>query len=315
MSAVDAAAAAERTLRVERDLDGRRLTVTIDRQDVLNALNRPTLRALREAFLAAADDDRVGVVVLTGAGERAFSTGADLAEQEAFLVRPNDYWSWMGSFIDAIDAIRDCPKPTIARLNGMVVGGGNELNLACDLAVAAEDIGIRQIGPSRGSLPSGGATQWLPITIGDRRAREMLFLNRPIRAPKALEWGLVNRCVPRDQLDMAVDDLSHELLAKLPETIRATKAQVHFWKDLSWGLTIRQAREWLTIHAASAEVRSGLESFREKRLPDYEALRESAASAGSGFCPGCGTAAEPDWQFCPSCGAALVAAGEGGTAG
>ena len=112
MSAVDAAAAAERTLRVERDLDGRRLTVTIDRQDVLNALNRPTLRALREAFLAAADDDRVGVVVLTGAGERAFSTGADLAEQEAFLVRPNDYWSWMGSFIEAIDAIRDCPKPT-----------------------------------------------------------------------------------------------------------------------------------------------------------------------------------------------------------
>jgi enoyl-CoA hydratase/carnithine racemase len=315
VSAVDPAAAAERTLRVEHDLDGRRLTVTIDRVDVLNALDRPTLRALREAFLGAADDDRVGVVVLTGAGERAFSTGADLAEQEAFLVRPNDYWSWMGSFIDAIDAIRDCPKPTIARLNGMVVGGGNELNLACDLAVAAEDIGIRQIGPSRGSLPSGGATQWLPITIGDRRAREMLFLNRPIRAPKALEWGLVNRCVPRDQLDMAVDDLSHELLAKLPETIRATKAQVHFWKDLSWALTIRQAREWLTIHAASAEVRSGLESFREKRLPDYEALRESAASAGFGFCPGCGTAAEPDWHFCPSCGAALVAAGEGGAAG
>jgi 1,4-dihydroxy-2-naphthoyl-CoA synthase len=143
----------------------------------------------------------------------------------------------------------------------------------------------------------------------------MLFLNRPIRAPKALEWGLVNRCVPRDQLDMAVDDLSHELLAKLPETVRATKAQVHFWKDLSWALTIRQAREWLTIHAASAEVRSGLESFRERRLPDYEALRESAASAGSGFCPGCGTAAEPDWHFCPSCGAALVSAGEGGAAG
>ena len=133
---------------------------------------------------------------------------------------------------------------------------------------------------------------------------------RPVENPRAPS-AIASRMRSR----MAVDDLSHELLAKLPETIRATKAQVHFWKDLSWALTIRQAREWLTIHAASAEVRSGLESFREKRLPDYEALRESAASAGFGFCPGCGTAAEPDWHFCPSCGAALVAAGEGGAAG
>jgi enoyl-CoA hydratase/carnithine racemase len=209
----------------------------------------------------------------------------------------------------------------------MVVGGGNELNLACDLAVAADDIAIRHVGPSRGSLPAGGATQWLPITIGDRRAREMLFLNRPVRAPKALEWGLVNRCVSREQLDMEVDNLSHELLAKLPETLRATKAWTHFWKDLSWGLTIRPAREWLTVHAASAEVRAGLESFRDKRLPDYGALREATAVAGGGprrdvggdaagarpaFCPGCGSAVEPDFRFCPACGSALVAAGEGG---
>ncbi len=303
--------AAAPTVRAERDLDGRRVTITIDRPDVLNALDRSTLRALRDAFRDASDDDAVGVVVLTGAGDRAFSTGADLGEQEAFLQRPNDYWSWMGTFIDAIDAIRDCPRPTIARLNGMVVGGGNELNLACDLAVAAEDIAIRQIGPSRGSLPSGGATQWLPIVIGDRRAREMLFLNRPIRAPKALEWGLVNRVVPRDQLDMSVDDLSHELLAKLPETLRATKAWTHFWKDLSWSLTSRQAREWLTVHAASAEVRDGLDSFREKRMPNYEALREATATAAGGprrpvtHCPGCGAALQEGYRFCPNCGVAV----------
>ena len=325
MTAAESAPSPTTPVRVERDLDGRRLTVTIDRPDVMNALDRSTLRALRAAFVEAGDDDRVGVVVLTGSGERAFSTGADLGEQEQFLVRPNDYWSWMGVFIDAIDAIRSCPRPTIARLNGMVVGGGNELNLACDLAIAADDIAIRHVGPSRGSLPAGGATQWLPITIGDRRAREMLFLNRPVRAPKALEWGLVNRCVPRDQLDMEVDNLSHELLAKLPETLRATKAWTHFWKDLSWGLTIRPAREWLTIHAASAEVRAGLESFRDKRLPDYEALRAAMADAGSvggdpsrgaaprsSFCPGCGSAVEPDFRFCPACGSALLAAGEAG---
>lgn len=299
------------TVRVARDLDGRRLTVTIDRPHVLNALDRPTLVGLRDAFLEAAADHRVGVVVLTGAGERAFSTGADLDEQEAFVRRRADYWVWMGAFIDAIDAIRDCPKPVVARLNGIVVGGGNELNLACDLAVAADDIHIRQIGPSRGSVPSGGATQWLPIVIGDRRAREMLWLNRPIPAATALAWGLVNRVVPRPELDAAIDDLSAELLAKMPEILRATKAQTHFWKDLAWALTIRHAREWLTLHADSLEVVEGLSSFRAKRPVDYELLREALADvrAGAGTCPGCGRGPLPEaFRFCGYCGRPLATA-------
>jgi enoyl-CoA hydratase/carnithine racemase len=296
------------SVRIDHDLGGRRATVTLDRQDVLNALDRSALIGLRAAFTYLAADDAIGVVILTAAGERAFSTGADLAEQEAFLARPNDYWTWMGTFIDAIEAIRSCPRPVIARLNGIVVGGGNELNLACDLAVAADDIHIRHVGPSRGSVPAGGATQWLPITIGDRRAREMLFLNRPVSAAIALEWGLVNRVVPRAARVAAVDVRSHELLAKLPETLRATKAQSHFWKDLAWGLTIRQAREWLTIHADSAEVAEGLASFREKRPPDYEGLRRAVASAGHApdgrRCHSCGRGPLPDGtRFCGYCGA------------
>jgi enoyl-CoA hydratase/carnithine racemase len=298
------------TVHVERDLDGRRARVTIDRPNVLNALDRPTLLGLREAFLDVAADLRVGVVVLTGTGERAFSTGADLGEQEQFLARPNDYWAWMGTFIDAIDAIRDCPKPVLARLNGMVVGGGNELNLACDLAIAADDIHIRQIGTSRGSIPSGGATQWLPITVGDRRAREILFLNRPIPAAQALEWGLVNRVVPRRDLDRAVDELCGALVEKLPETIRAAKAQVQVWKDFAWAMTIRHAREWLTIHAGSPEVGEGLRSFREKQLPEYEALRDGLVATGTAqvarACPSCGRASvAADAAFCAWCGSSL----------
>jgi len=300
------------TVHLERDLDGRRARVTIDRPEVLNALDRPTLVALREAFLDVAADLRVGVVVLTGAGDRAFSTGADLAEQEAFLARPNDYWAWMGTFIDAIDAIRDCPKPVLARLNGIVVGGGNELNLACDLAVAADDIHIRQIGTSRGSIPAGGATQWLPITVGDRRAREIFFLNRPIPAAQALDWGLVNRVVPRAELDPTVDELSGQLLEKLPETLRAAKAQVQVWKDFAWAMTIRHAREWLTIHAGSPEVAEGLHSFRDKELPDYEAIREGLVETGTAQvvrpCPSCGRpASSPEASFCAFCGTALEA--------
>ena len=194
--------------------------------------------------------------------------------------RPNDYWDWMGSFIDAIESIKDCAKPVVARLNGMVVGGGNELNIACDLAVAADDIVFRHVGPSRGSLPAGGATQWMPLLVGDRRAREVLLLNRPVSAQQALEWGWVNRVAPRAKLDDAVADYCAELLNKMPEIVRATRVQLNLWKNLSWGTSIQMAREWLTIHAASDEVEEGLMSFRQKRPPDYERLRTDIEEAG-----------------------------------
>jgi enoyl-CoA hydratase/carnithine racemase len=270
---------------VRYTVEGRRATVRIDRPDVHNALDRATLDGLAARFTEAASDDRVGVVVLTGTGERAFSTGADLDEQKEFLVRPNAYWEWMGHFIAAIDAIRDCPKPVVARLNGMTVGGGNELNLACDLAVAADDVVLRHVGPSRGSVPAGGATQWMPLVVGDRRAREVLLLNQPVSAQTALEWGWINRVVPRAQLDAAVDEMCTELLAKMPEIVRATKAQLNFWKDLSWSLTIRHAREWLTLHAGSQEVSEGLQSFHARRPPDYERLRASLENAGVDVSP------------------------------
>jgi enoyl-CoA hydratase/carnithine racemase len=140
-------------------------TVVINRPEVLNATNFPTLKEMSRAFEDASYDDAVGVLVLTGAGERAFCTGADLEEQERFLYKRNDYWKWMGAFIEAHDRLRNIGKPTIARLNGMVVGGGNEFNIACDLAVAADHVTIRQVGAARGSVPAGGATQWLPIIM------------------------------------------------------------------------------------------------------------------------------------------------------
>jgi 1,4-dihydroxy-2-naphthoyl-CoA synthase len=160
------------------------------------------------------------------------------------------------------------------------VGGGNELNIACDLAVAADDIVFRHVGPSRGSLPAGGATQWMPLLIGDRRAREVLLLNRPVPAAKALEWGWVNRVVARADLDAAVADYCHELLSKMPEIVRATRVQLNYWKSQAWAATVQMAREWLTVHAASAEVAEGLASFHEKRPPDYERLRTDIEEAG-----------------------------------
>jgi enoyl-CoA hydratase/carnithine racemase len=253
--------------------DGR-ATITLNRPEVLNAVNFEMLAELNQAFKDASWDDEVAVVVLTGAGERAFCTGADLQEQQSFLERPRDYWKWMGEFVEAHERLRNIGKPTVARLNGIVVGGGNEFNMSCDLAVAAEDIYIRQVGTSHGSVALAGATQFLPLIVGDRRARQILFLNEEIPARQALEWGLVNWVTPRAELDAKVDEVVEKLIAKFPEKTRYTKQQLNFWRDLSWHLTIGHGRDWLAIHNTSPETWEGVHSFLEKRPPNYVDIRK-----------------------------------------
>jgi enoyl-CoA hydratase/carnithine racemase len=250
-----------------------RATITINRPDVLNAVNYGVLSEMNTALKDASWDDSVAVLVLTGAGDRAFCTGADLNEQNQFLERPRDYYKWMGEFIECHERLRNLGKPTLARLNGIVVGGGNEFNISCDLAVAADDIYIRQVGTSHGSVALAGATQFLPLIVGDRRAREILLLNEEIPAQKALDWGLVNWVVPRSELDAKVDEIVNKLINKLPEKTRYTRQQLNFWKDLSWHLTIGHGRDWLAIHNTSPETWEGVQSFTEKRPPDYQEIR------------------------------------------
>jgi len=252
--------------------DGR-ATVTFNRPQVLNAVNHEVLTELNAAFKDASWDDSVAVLVLTGAGERAFCTGADLDEQKQFLQRPRDYWKWMGDFIEAHERLRNLGKPAVARLNGIVVGGGNEFNMSCDLAVAADDIYIRHVGTSHGSVPLAGATQFLPLIVGERRAREILFLNEEIPAAKAEEWGLVNWAVPRAQLDAKVDEIVEKLKAKFPEKTRYAKQQLNFWRDLSWHTTIGHGRDWLAVHNTSPETWEGVQAFEQKRKPDYGEIR------------------------------------------
>jgi enoyl-CoA hydratase/carnithine racemase len=253
--------------------NGYRATITFNRPDSLNAANFQVLSEMNIALKDASWDDSVAVLVLTGAGERAFCTGADLKEQRQFLKRPRDYWKWMGEFIECHERLRNLGKPTLARLNGIVVGGGNEFNLSCDLAVAADDIYIRHVGTSHGSVPLAGATQFLPLVVGERRAREILLLNEEIPAPKALEWGLINWCVPRAELDAKVDEIVQKLINKFPEKTRYTKQQLNFWRDLSWHLTIGHGRDWLAVHNTSPETWEGVRAFTEKRKPDYLSIR------------------------------------------
>jgi enoyl-CoA hydratase/carnithine racemase len=286
-------------------------TVTIDRPDVLNAFDFQTLRELGRAFEDASWDDAVAVVVLTGAGDRAFCAGADLDEQATFGTSSGQYWRWMGAFIEAHDRLRNIGKPTIARINGICVGGGNELQMACDLAVLVDDAYIRHVGPEHGSVPAGGATQWLPILVGERRAREIVMLCEEISPAQALDWGLVSRVVPRVQLDATVAGLAEILRRKLPETLRYTKTQLNWWRDLVWAQTVTHARDWLAIHSGSDETREAVRAFHDKRAPDYLTLRATAATGGR-ICPSCGEAGIPaHYSYCGACGAPLTALEEG----
>jgi enoyl-CoA hydratase/carnithine racemase len=256
--------------------------VTINRPEVYNCYNTPTLLEMTEAFRDAMYDDAVAVLVLTGAGERAFCTGGDVREYaDEYTRAPRHYWKYMDIFATCHDALRNLGKPTIARLNGIVAGGGNEFNMACDLAIAAAHATIRQVGTRVGSVAAGGATQWLPIMIGDRRAREMLLTCEPISAQQALDWGLVNQVVPAAELDAAVDTLCRKLIDKFPECTRYTKTQVNFWKDLAWSATIHHAQDWLSLHFATNEPYEGMKAFVEKRPVDYVGLRTKALAGGS----------------------------------
>jgi enoyl-CoA hydratase/carnithine racemase len=272
---------------------------------------------LRDAFRDATVDDAVAVIVLTGAGDKAFCTGGDVKEYaDLYTKRPSEYWKYMNEFVAAHEALRGCGKATIARVNGVAAGGGNEFHMACDLSVASETAEFLQVGTKVGSVAAGGATQWLPLLIGDRRAREMLLLCESVDARKALDWGLVNQVVKPADLDGAVRSLAEKLIDKFPECTRYTKEQVNFWKDFAWHQTVGHARDWLSVHFATQEPYEGMRAFVEKRPARPRALREERARGGApeylwgahvGACASCGAHGLPaSFKFCGRCGAKLA---------
>jgi enoyl-CoA hydratase/carnithine racemase len=303
--AADPASLGFERIRYARDAETGVATVTINRPEVMNAFDFRTLRELGAAFEQAAWDDAVSCVVVTGTGEKAFCTGADLDEQAAMGATSGQYWRWMGAFIEMHDRLRAIGKPTIARINGACVGGGNELQMACDLAVMADDTYIRHVGPEHGSVPAGGATQWLPLLVGDRRAREIVMLCEPIPASQALDWGLVSRVVPRAELDATVAGLAANLRRKLPEALRYTKTQLNWWRDLVWAQTVTHARDWLAIHSTADETREAVAAFHDKREPRFEVIRTLQAGSGR-VCPDCGaTGLSAYAEYCAVCAVQL----------
>ena len=242
-----------------------RATITLARPERLNAFDFQMLRELARACEDASWDDEIRVVVVTGEG-RAFCVGADLKSWEDDLVgKPSEYWKWFGAFMDMHNRLREIGKPTLARVNGIAVGGGNELQMACDLAVMVDDAFIRHVGLEHGSVPAGGATQWLPIMVGERRAREIVLMCEEVSAAQAAEWGLVNWVVPRVELDAKVDEVVEKLARKLPQTTRYAKQQLNWWRDISWNETVGHARDWLALSMLGDEAKEGIQSFLDRK--------------------------------------------------
>ncbi|MFR9727755.1 enoyl-CoA hydratase/isomerase family protein [Saccharopolyspora sp. MS10] len=291
--------------------------IAIDRPHALNSLNFLAFQEIQDALRVAERDDSVAVIVITGTGSKAFCTGADLHEHWELCQRPRDYVPWVREFIAMQTAVVRCGKPTIARLNGLVVGAGNELSLACDLAIASEDVVIREVGPLVGSVSGIGVTQWLPLMIGDRRAREVVMLSEDLPAATAHDWGMVNKVVPGAELDSAVDAVARRLTDTFPESLRFTRALVNQAKEAAWASSAALAGEWLAIHSGSVETHRGMGSFIKKRPVDHAELRERAVSDDSpefphgppvGSCASCGAADLPaTFTWCGACGAELAA--------
>jgi naphthoate synthase len=242
--------------------------ITIDRPQRLNAFTAHTVDELIACFKRAWADGEVGVIALTGAGERAFCVGGDQKQRG----ETGDYGpSETGLFeIENLHRlIRDVPKPVIAAVNGLAIGGGHVLHVICDLSIAAEHARFGQVGPRVGSFDAGFGTGYLARVVGEKRAREIWFLCRQYDAHEAERWGLVNRVVAAAELHQEVQRYAQEITALSPTALRFLKQSFNAESEHLAG---HAALAFSGLHqfASSEEAREGVRAFNEKRKPDFK---------------------------------------------
>jgi len=251
------------------DRQGGILTITINRPEVSNALRVKTVNELIEAFTAASTDRSIGVVILTGAGSKAFCAGGDLKEGEA---HEGEAPAGPMRALDLTNSLRGIPKPVIAAANGWAVGGGFTLQLLCDVTIASETARWKTGALRVGSADPGYGTILLARAVGDKRAREMWYLGRDYTATDALAIGLINMIVPPDQLMSEAKEWAKEMLAMPPTGLKLTK--LSFQADAAAAApTTALGYFGLDLFEASEESREGIAAFDAKRAPDYSGFR------------------------------------------
>jgi enoyl-CoA hydratase len=243
-------------------------TIVLNRPKSLNALNTALLTELRTALEDAEVDAAVRVIVITGAGDKAFCAGVDVTEiVEKSPEEARAFSQWVQAIFTLIETIR---KPVIAKIHGFCLGGGLELALACDFRIAADTSMFGQPEVNLAIIPGGGGTQRLPRLIGKTKALELLMAGTPIDALDAFRLTLVNAVVPVDDLEKKVDDFIKKLLTKSPVTLGILKAAVN--KGLEMDLEHALEYEAKSFEAAlkTEDAREGLTAFVEKRKPEFK---------------------------------------------
>lgn len=239
--------------------------ITINRPKVFNAFRGVTCEELINALTKAAWDKSIGVIVLAGAGEKAFCTGGDQSAHDGQY----DGRGMIGLPLEELQTIiRDAPKPVIAMVQGYAIGGGNVLATICDMTIASEKAIFGQVGPKVGSVDPGFGTAYLARVVGEKKAREIWYLCRKYSAQEALDMGLVNKVVPHEQLAEEVQQWCDEIMEKSPTAISIAKRSFNADTESIRGLS-SLGMQTLQLYYNTDESQEGVKAFNEKRKPDF----------------------------------------------
>ena len=249
-------------------------TIAINRPQMRNAFRPLTVDEMIAAFRDAWDDDGVGVVILTGAGDVAFSSGGDQkARGRGGYADGTGHTRLRVPELHAI--IRMIPKPVIAMVNGYAIGGGHVLHVVCDLSIASENAIFGQTGPRGGSFDAGFGTVFLSRVVGEKKAREIWYLCRQYSAQEALDMGLVNKVVPLDRLEAECREWAARMLEMSPTALRMLKASFNQDTDWVYGLQA-MAHGAVSLFYDTDEAAEGARAFLEKRQPDFSRFRRQS---------------------------------------
>lgn len=248
-------------------VDGTTAIITINRPQRYNAFRGRTVEELIGAFKCAWADTAVRAVILTGAGDKAFCTGGDVKQRaETGDYGPTTNGLFEIEYLQRL--IRDIPKPVIAAVNGVAVGGGHVLQVLCDLTIASSTAKFGQAGPRVGSFDAGFGTAYLAHIVGEKRAREIWYLCRLYTADEVERWGLINKIVEPDQLLTEARSWASEIAEKAPTAIKFLKASFNADTEHQAGL-LTMANAALKVYVASEEAQEGAAAFAEKRPADF----------------------------------------------
>jgi enoyl-CoA hydratase len=243
-------------------------TITLNRPEAMNAFSKEVEGEIMQALEDIKNDETVHVVVLTGAGEKAFSAGADIKAMKGMNALKARELSLMGEKLCC--SLENLEKPVIAAINGYALGGGLEVAMACDFRIASENARMGQTEINIGLIPGWGGTQRLTRLVGKTKAKELIFTGRMIDAKTAEQLGILNMVVPADKFKETVRQFAAELAQKAPVALKVAKALINKGADASLDAALAMEREGFGVVASTEDLQEGVSAFTEKRKPTFK---------------------------------------------